>query len=143
MEALVIVHLSSLDAFTALVGEKEGWELARHLAVAVRDNPGWVFVADQGWDDDRPESAPRQWLISEIEGIPRITWIRFDEDLQPWEPFLRQLRKLLEARDIQKVWIGGVWYDPALKGGCATAVYLYLKKYFDANVVPELVGCEP
>jgi len=75
-------------------------------------------------------------------GLGPIEVMRFDEDSQPWAPFLRRLRKRLEELNVKSVVVGGVWYAHDLQSGCATEVYLDLKKVFPTKVDGDLVGCE-
>lgn len=141
-KALVIVHLSSLDAFTFEAGETEGFSLAEDIAGAIIRHKGPVIIVDQGWPLQGDESVPRQRLLEDIQGVKGIIWIRFDEETQDWDPFLRKLRQQLRNLNVRKVTVGGVWYNPNLKSGCATEVFVYLRQFFEAKVDESLVGCE-
>ncbi len=141
-DALVVVHLSTLDSFTAQIGKDRGWELARNLADAIKTYSGQVLIVDQGWSLGYKESRPREWLLKEIEERTDIIWIDFDEDVHEWDDFLRELKEQLESLDVQEVLVAGMWYDPKLKSGCATTVYMYLRQYFNTRVDEDLVGCE-
>lgn len=140
--ALVIVHLSSLDSFTADQGMDEGDQLAFNLADAIVYHDGPVIIVDQGWESEFRQSRPRKRLLSLIQGRKGIIWIKFDEDTEDWEPFLEKLYRRLVKLRVKKVIVGGIWYDPKLKSGCATTVYLYLRRLLQATVDPDLVGCE-
>jgi hypothetical protein len=140
--ALVIVHLSSLDSFTADAGPDAGGELGYNIADAILNHDGPVIVVDQNWSLGHRESRPRSEVLKKIKDRKDVIWIQFDEDVEEWDPFLRKLRARLKLLQVKEVIVGGVWYDPKLKGGCATEVYLYLRKFFKAQVDPELVGCE-
>ena len=146
--ALVLIHLSSLDAFADYWSVedpefKESWSLARRIAQAALAHHGPVVIADQDWVDRGPWCAPRVWLQGVIRaGRPDATWIHFDEEESPWRPFLAKLRKMLERLKIKKVIVGGVWFDPGEWSGCVTATYQYLKKYFDVTVASDLVVCD-
>jgi len=143
-EALVIVHLSSLDAYTEEIGSWTGGDLAEAIAAAIKFHEGPVYIVDQGWEDEGKPSEPRMWLLDEIEkrsqSLPPIVWIHFDEAEQPWPPFLWRLRRRLERDGVSRVVIGGLWYDDTGKTGCVTHVHRYLAKYFDARVSGSIVG---
>lgn len=138
--ALVIVHLSSLDSFAFHEGMAKATRLARNIAAEILSHRGPVIIVDQGWtlEDD---SAPRARLLETIAARPDIHWIRFDEDVEDWAPFIVRLRRELHRRRVTEVIVGGIWYDPRLETGCATEVYLRLRRFFDVTVNPALVGC--
>ncbi|HLO11607.1 MAG TPA: hypothetical protein VK190_05060 [Pseudoneobacillus sp.] len=89
------------------------------------------------------EPRPRASLEAAIsQSGKKITRIHFDEDESPWEPFLKKLKKTLERLDVDKVILGGVWFDPDQKDGCVTATYEYLEQHFETKVASDLVGVE-
>jgi hypothetical protein len=132
--ALVIVHLSSVDSYAWQVGQEAGERLARSIVEAVNKHRGPVYIVDQGWD------GPLQDAIKQAIVVP-VTWMRFDEDVQEWDTFLPRLRNRLKRDGVTRAVIGGVWYDPALKTGCATTVYLYLLRSLPTEVDKSIVGC--
>ena len=140
--ALVIVHLSSLDSYTADAGPDAGDELGYNIAEAIVHHDGPVIIVDQGWSLGYRESRPRQEVLRRIKVRNGIIWMRFDEATDDWPPFLLYLKKRLEELMVGKVTVGGIWYDPELKSGCATEVYLYLGRFFQAKVDPDIVGRE-
>lgn len=140
--ALVIVHLSSLDSFTADMGPGAGDELGYNISDAILHHDGPVIVVDQNWSIGYRQSRPRQMVLRRIKDRRGIIWMQFDEGVEEWDPFLRKLRARLKLLQVKEVIVGGVWYDPKLKSGCATEVYLYLRNFFKAKVDPEIVGCE-
>jgi hypothetical protein len=133
--ALVIVHLSSVDSYAWQVGQEAGDRLARSLIAAVRKHKGPVYIVDQGWD------GPLQGTIKQAIADVPVTWMRFDEDVQSWDTFLPRLKKRLQRDGVTRAVVGGVWYDPALKEGCATTVYLYLLRDLPTEVDRSIVGC--
>ena len=152
MKALLLVHLSSLDnyaefSYDATGSYKQAFELAQRIASAVRRFRGPVYIVDQNWSLLRePSSAPRRWLLEELQRDNRIkdnqTWIQFDEQDSDWDEFLPQLAHKLAKDGVTEVAMGGVWHDPTLESGCVTTTYLYLKDFMKAKVDPRLVGCE-
>jgi hypothetical protein len=145
--ALVIVHLSSLDSYTEAAREEAGDEslgmlLADAIADEVLQHQGPVYIIDQGWSLGRRESRPRESLMLKIADRKDIVWIKFDEDTDDWDEFLADLVALLKKDRVKRVVIGGIWYDPELHEGCATEVYLHLRRHFYTNVNYRIVGCE-
>lgn len=151
-EALVIVHLSSLDSYTAMELDAGGdgsraWRLATGLASAVRKHKGPVVVVDQEWSfGPSRHSAPRkdvlQAMTERSPSLGPIEVMHFDEDYQAWGPFLRRLRKMLKDLKVKSAVVGGIWYDYELQSGCATHVFLDLRKILPTRVDGDLVGCE-
>lgn len=140
--ALVIVHLSSLDTFTWIAGARAGTALGCRIANAIDAHEGPVVIVDQGWPLDARASEPRADVLEAVRSRRgKTVWISFDEDVEEWDPFLVSLRRQLASLGVTHTVVGGVWYDPKLKTGCATAVYLDLRSHFTAVVDPALVGC--
>jgi len=133
--ALVIVHLGSLDSYADYVGQRAGARLATAITTAIRDHRGPVYVIDQGWD-----GPLRDQVADAVRDLP-ITWMQFDEDVSDWNTFLPKLQRKLKRDRVDRVVIGGVWYDPTLTEGCATTVYLYLRRTLTAKVDEKIVGC--
>lgn len=144
--ALVIVHLSSLDAYTQAGHEIEGdtasgEDLAFWIEQAIMEHNGPVYIVDQGWSLGLRWSRPRARLLDAIRFRRGTVWIRFDEDTDDWDLFLRDLVRRLKRDSVTRVMIGGIWFDPELKEGCATKVYTHLRRHFKATVNPDIVGC--
>lgn len=146
--ALVLIHLSSLDSYADYHSSEDpdfraAWALSQRIAEAAINHDGPVVIADQEWDYSQIHSRPRYSLELAISRSGRkVTRIHFDEDESPWAPFLKKLKKTLERLDVDKVILGGVWFDPDQKDGCVTATYEYLEQYFDTKVASDLVGVE-
>lgn len=140
MDALVIVHLSSLDAFA----EREGMEEARELAARLRDRivnfMGAVYVIDQRWPAGE-HSAPRYKLVKEIELQRDIRFVHFDDQNDDWMIFLKQFRAQLIRDGIRNVILGGVWYHPGGEAGCVSEAYTVLRRNLRVRVDRDLVGC--
>jgi hypothetical protein len=140
-QALVIVHLSSLDSYTDYAGV-EGEQLASRLTLAILEHQGPVIIVDQGWELGPRPSRPRAQLLREIAPRQDIVWIRFEEAEESWDDFFPKLYAALDDVDAGSAVIGGVWHDPSLHTGCATFVYLNLRQRMPATVDEDLVGCE-
>jgi hypothetical protein len=135
-KALVIVHLSTIDSYAWTIGEEKATQLADRIIRAVRKHRGPVYIIDQFWD-----GPLRDRIAAEISAVP-AQWIEFDEDVGDWKRFLPSLKRRLTRDHVTSVVIGGVWFDPKLKEGCATEVYLYLLSTIPTKVDKTLVGCE-
>jgi hypothetical protein len=119
-----------------------GEDLAFWIEQAIMDHKGPVYIVDQGWELHPRWSRPRKGLLDAIRFRKDIAWIHFDEAEEPWEPFLKELEKTLQAAGVTDVILGGVWFDPSLRGGCVTEVYNHVKSRFRTKVNPDIVGCE-
>lgn len=143
-EALVVIHLSSLDSYTSAAkeaGDKSiGDLLADALIQEIRDHKGPVYIVDQGWDPDRPESEPRIRVLNSLK--KRVTWIHFDEADQDWDDFDRDVVPILERDGVTKVVLAGVWYRKDLSSGCVTEAYFRLQKHFQTRVNERICGLE-
>jgi len=135
-KALVIVHLSTIDSYAWHVGEEKAKQLAERIIHAVRKHHGPVYIVDQFWD-----GPLRDQIVAAVSDVP-AKWIKFDEDVGDWNRFLPSLKRQLTRDRVTGVVIGGVWFDPALKEGCATKVYLYLLSTLPTKIDKTLVGCE-
>lgn len=146
--ALVLIHLSSLDSYADFFSAEDpeftgAWDLSKRIADAAINHDGPLVIADQDWDYSQIHSRPRYSLELAIARSGRkFTRIHFDEDESPWGPFLKKLKNTLERLGVDKVILGGVWFDPDQKDGCVTETYQYLEQYFDTKVASDLVGVE-
>lgn len=135
-KALVIVHLSTIDSYAWNVGEEKAKSLAERIIRAIRKHRGPIYIVDQFWD-----GPLREQIATAISDVP-AKWIKFDEDVGNWNRFLSSLKRRLTRDGVTDVVIGGVWFDPKLKEGCATTVYLYLLSTLPTKVDKTIVGCE-
>lgn len=142
MNALVIVHLSSLDAYAELYGILPAEALATRMIEVVLEHDGPVYVVDQHWPYVQPYSLPRHGFIVSTELARDIDWRRYDER-QDWDAFLRELAHDMKEIGVTKVTLGGVWYDPSKRAGCVTDAYHAFRKNFKTTVDPRIVGCIP
>jgi hypothetical protein len=147
IEALVIVHLSSLDAYTALMHDvwghfDNGEQLGQEMTKAILEHPGPVYIIDQDWELGRRESRPREELLKAIKPRKDIKWISFDEAASDWEDFLPYFRRRLRREGITSAILGGVWYAENEESGCVTQVLQDLREIMPAKVNESIVGCE-
>lgn len=143
-KALVIVHLSSLDAYADEFGIDKAAALVRRMKYTIKRHEGLVYVIDQGWPLSEPYSIPRQAFMRTMELYPTIQWRTWDERGEPWEKFLERFKHQLQTAKVTEIVLGGIWFDPH-EGvvGCVTETYDYLKKAIPTKVDPSIVGCVP
>lgn len=88
-EALVLVHLSSMDSLAASeVSHSRNRDIPESLAQYLGDSicfeldqhRGPVYVVDQAWSPDRRESHQRREVLNCLEKRKDVKWILFDED---------------------------------------------------------------
>lgn len=140
MKALVIVHLSSLDAYARQAGMDEAFALADRLKNAILGWNGPVYVVDQRWPIDK-WAKPRWELVTDVQLKREIRWSHFDDTRDDWGLFVRHFRAQLIRDGVKNVVLGGVWYHPGSESGCVSDIYRSFKKYFHATVDENLVGC--
>lgn len=141
--ALVIVHLSSLDAYAESVGIHQAEKLARRIILKIQRHNGPIYVVDQDWEYIVPWSGPRRSVVLAIARNPKVRWIRFDEAIDDWDRFLLKLRRVVRENGIESAVVGGIWFDPKMKTGCATEVYLFLKSILPSvKADRNILGCE-
>lgn len=143
-EALVIVHLSSLDSYTQQ-GREAGDEslgdlLADALIKEIREHKGPVYIVDQGWSVGRRESRPRMRVLNSLRR--KVTWMHFDEADQSWDDFDRDVVRRLKKDGVTSVVLAGVWFRKDLSSGCVSEAYLLLAKHFDTVVNERICGLE-
>jgi hypothetical protein len=125
LQALVIVHLSSLDAFTYEYGFANGAEVACQLTFAIQAHAGLVVVLDQGWPFNGETSDPRQLVLKTLEKHPQVIWFSHSEDtpvdFDPWDQPMQQLGNLLHDHGITSVILGGCFASKDDTQGCVNA----------------------
>lgn len=141
--ALVIMHLSSLDTLE-WEDPREADALADRLIHAVQTHDGPVFVVDQGWPLTKTgtTSARRRFTAATKQSGKTINRLVFDEETSSWNAFLPKIIRQLNLAGVTSVDVAGLWYRHDLTSGCATTLYLALKKRFKARVREDLVACE-
>jgi hypothetical protein len=143
--ALIIVHLSSLDAFTDTYGFANGAYVAGQLFVAIAEHAGLVVVLDQGWPRSGAESDPRQLVLNALEKHPQVVWFPHTEDtpvdIDPWEQPMEQLGQLLRDHEITRVVLGGCFATDDDSGGCVNEVRRRLEAQgFVSEIDDDLCG---
>jgi hypothetical protein len=137
-DALVIVHLSSIESLKQECGSTEARAFGDAIiyeAKSSRSRGEKVYVIDQFWPGALRDKLADELLRNGCE------FIRFDENTASWDWFLPRLKGRLERDGIESVRVGGLWFDPDLRSGCATQVYLYLKQFFATKVDEDIVAC--
>jgi hypothetical protein len=140
MKALVIVHLSSLDAYAEKAGLEEAFALADRLKEAILGWDGPVYVIDQRWPRGA-SSEPRWNLVTDVQLRREIRWSHFRDDHDDWNLFMKHFRSELLRAGVKEVVLGGVWYYAG--GGCVADIQQVLKRNLRVTVDKDLVGCWP
>jgi hypothetical protein len=139
-KALLIIHLSSLDAYADRYGIDEAEALASRMRKAIMEHKGPVYIVDQRWPLVEPHSMPRFDLVNSVQLARDIEWRHWEEWME-WEKFLKELRSEMRRAGVSEVVLGGVWYDPAGELGCVTESVPILKRLFRVKVDRDIVGC--
>lgn len=140
--ALVIVHLSSLDSYAEKYGVAVAQDLADRLSEAILTHAGPVFIIDQRWPYTEGISDPRVNLVQHVQLARDIKWSHFDDRSDDWDIYLEHLRKALLRAGVKNIILGGMWYSPE-GAGCVSDAQTVLVKNFMVRVNPRLVGCIP
>lgn len=141
-KALLIIHLSSLDAYAGKYGVDKAEELASKMREAILGHKGPVYIVDQRWPLVDPYSRPRFELVHSVQLARDIEWRQWEEWMD-WDKFLKELRSEMKRAGVSEVVLGGVWYDPAGDLGCVTESVPVLKRLFRVTVDRDIVGCVP
>ena len=145
MKALVIVHLSSLDAYTDAFGEQAGARLAYEFYQKIEDFDGPVFIVDQDWPVTG-SSGPRRALYRSLQSLTfqkNIYYEHFDEASVEWPAFMEKFREMLKRMGVSHTVIGGIWYDPDLKTGAVTDIYKFFGDVLPSIVDPKIAAVFP
>ena len=135
--ALVLVHIDSLDSFASESSE-QAEQLALSMEMHMKSHKGPIVVVRQGWV---LRTSYARNLLREAQQVGAY-FIKFDEDTQRWDSFLKKLRLLLDSLGVDNVEIGGLWYTDDLKSGCVSRTYKYLRRYFLTKVLLDAVAHE-
>ena len=117
-EALLLVHLSSLDSYTDEKGQAQGEWLGMELAQAIRTYPGPIFVTDQGWEYIGKHCQPRRFVEAALREHSCSVKFYHDETLHEWDAAMQELGELLRSYGISHLVIGGTWASSDNSEGC-------------------------
>lgn len=141
--ALLILDLSSLDAYTDLCGSAAGEALGYVLEDAVEHTTCMVFLTDQEWEYSGRASRPRQHFHEVTQNRTDIVRIHFDEDTEEWAQLAERLGTLFRERQISRVILGGLWATTdGSSGGVNEAKKLLEKQGFTCSIDQNLCGME-
>lgn len=116
---LLLVHLSSLDAYTDRYGPICAHSLRRRLRTRIAAS-ACVVATDQGWPCGA-DSVPRRLLYRTLAAHPAATIFPHDEETDGWSSPMDRLADLLVSGGVDVVVVGGVWLDADSAGGCVAA----------------------
>lgn len=140
-EALLIVHLSSLDSYTWECGMEKGDALADQLILALRTCTGPIVLTDQRWPLLGSTSRPRSRVLAWVRITSRVVWFAHDEESEGWERPMHQLGSLLRALNVTHLRIGGVWATEHGLHGCVNQTMKQLTKQgFTCTMDPSICG---
>ena len=91
-DALVIVHLSSLDSYTWHCGIGPATRLADALADELAAFGGLVVVLDQRWPLTL-QSGARLKVLNALRAHRRVTWFPHDEQADDWDESMSPPRR--------------------------------------------------
>ena len=143
-EALLIVHLSSLDSYVWECGEEAGARLCDTLQDAITMYPGPLVITDPGHALIGKESRPRASVLECVQRRGQVTWFAHDEETEGWDDPMQRLGQLLRSLDITHVRIGGVWATENGRHGCVNETLKYLAAQgFICWMDADICGFEP
>jgi len=153
--ALVLVHPGSLDSFAESFsddddddtddgdcawGIDEAYELASSMIMAAVEHHGPVFLIDN------PDTGGRiyKWFKTELErkSLKDLVVVPFSDGVDDWDTFLPVFTGRLKELGVKSAVVGGLWWDPSLKSGCATTAFTYLRDHLPggAGIDKDILG---
>lgn len=129
-EALIIVHLSSLDGYVQYYGVEPAAVLVNDLRMAIVKHSGPVVVMDQGWDFISEDAkALRQMILDMQFTYTNMVVFHHDEmmDVSPWQGGMRALAKVVRSLKVNRVRLGGLWTSESGTTGCVHEVQRQLR----------------
>ena len=163
-EALLIMHLSSLDVYSDAHGAKKAAVMAERLIDAMSSHDGPVIVVDMLWETGRHHDSEAREEIYKRALFPMLDqgtailivhdegWeSEFSESGEPlgedecgyqgyWPEFFQELLPVLNELDVDSIRIGGFWYDPEHQSGCAWYAGQWLSRAFDVRYDKKILG---
>lgn len=164
VEALLIMHLSSLDVYHDMYGSKEAWDMAERIIDAMSSHGGPVIVVDMLWETGHLHDSEAREHVYEHALFPMLDqgtailivhdecWeSEFSETGEPlgeeeygyhgyWEEFFQELLPVLNDLNVDRIRIAGFWYDPERNSGCALYTGQWLSGAFDVRYDEEILG---
>lgn len=141
IEALIIVHLCSLDSMIQFEGVNSARSLSTSIVAAIQRHHGPVIVMDQEWDEIREEAKQLKNDILSLNVIP----FHHDElmDVNPWTDGMKRFASFLRARGVQKARLGGFWASRDASSGCVHETCRQLRyRHIPCQVDAPLCGFE-
>jgi hypothetical protein len=147
-EALIIVHLSSIENYLSFFGADAALELAACIKIGIITHPGPVLIMDQ--DDETSLSQAgkelRSFILDARHYHPEsFTLLHHDElqDAAPWEEGMQPIIHQLREWGVKRVRLGGFWASRSGQSGCVHETYRQLcYRGFSCMIVPRLCGYE-
>lgn len=125
-KALLIVHLSSLDAFVWEHGDQEGHRLAEALRLAF-SSPGPLIITDQNYPLVGKESRFRRQLLEMLQNREHVTWFAHDEERdEEWAAPMQQLGQVLRDKQLTHLRVGGFEASEDGTHGCVNETMRWL-----------------
>lgn len=139
-EALLIVHLSSLDSFSWHNGKRAAAELADALIGKVRTFDGLIVVMHQPWPLT-VHTGPRLTVNAALAAASRVVWFAHDEERDDWTESMQRLGACMRGEQVTHVALGGFEASADEAAGCVNEVRRQLEAQgFTCRVEPALCG---
>lgn len=141
-EALVIVHLSSLDGYVQYYGVEPAQILVNDFRMAIVKHAGPVVVMDQGWDFISEDAKVLRQMLLDMQRIYRnMIVFHHDEmcDISPRQDGMKMLARTIRGLKVSRVRLGGLWASERGTSGCVHEVQRQLRarnipSYVDAAI---------
>jgi len=139
-EALLIVHLSSIDSFAWHFGGPASDQLATALITTIRAYGELIVVLDQCWPLT-PQSGPRRAVIAALNRSACVAWFAHDEQTDDWDASMQRLGALLRRKHVAHLTLGGFEASADEATGCVNEVRRQLDAQgFRCQIDPALCG---
>lgn len=130
-EALIIVHLSSIDSYVDYYGVEAAQHLINDLRLAIVQHvAGPVIVMDQGWTEISEDARILRQMVLDMQAIyPALVLFHHDEmcDISPWQDGMRDLARLFRKLQVSRARLGGLWTSESGVTGCVHEVQRQLR----------------
>lgn len=143
MIALVIVHISTLDAYASQKGVKAAYDLASNWRREVLSWKGPIVVVDQKWPYDPDLSEPRYNFVKRVQLARDIMFVE-QRDVDELDEILLEVSKELKKLDVNEVSLGGLWYGGTGEfGAVAEAANFFKNQGFGVSIDKALIAHTP